>query len=251
MLRNFITTSDLAKYDIAIERYLPQSSEGGEIDWSTQIAEAFELIKDKLREKNVSSRLMGLPLDLNRSADSNADENGLIQLTKAGSFTGTHIVGHEGFRRFAINVLILQGDATHSFTLHGSNDCNVTDSTEPETWTTIQTIQPAEAGEAAVLFQDEYKYYRVDLTTEGEAGSIAFTAALYETYQDRWIIWLTLSLIYKMISKGADDVWLKKSQDAYAMFESAFDNYPFEYDSDDDNMPDQISMNSATLRLLR
>jgi hypothetical protein len=91
--------------------------------------------------------------------------------------------------------------------------------------------------EYSLVFEDEYHYYRITLTvTASESPSITFTASLLETYIDRWIIWLSLSLIYHMISKSTDDGWLKRSEDAINNFNLAFDNYTFTVDKDEDNL---------------
>ncbi len=247
MIRNFVGTSDLAKYDVAIGSYLPEGQE----DWSAQIDEAFEQIKDRLRQKNIVSRLMGLPIDLNRGTEMQSGENLLVELTKTGSYTGVHVKGMDGFRRFAVNISVMTGSGSFSFSLQGSNDVDVKDSEEPENWVTIQTLAVSSIGEHCFVFQDEFKYYRLVLSITGTDSSVTYQAGIYETYQDRWVIWLSLSLIYRMISKGVDDAWLRKAQDAFAMFENSFESYPFVYDLNGDNIPESTELHSATIRFFR
>ncbi|GEM_PF-6518400 len=251
MLRNFITTSDLVRYDLAIGQFLPQGNSGGQTDWSPQIEEAFEQLKDRLRLKRVSSRLLGVPLDLNRPLNTSAPEHALIALTKNESYSGTHIQGLDGFRRFAVTVLSSSESSGFLFLLQGSNDILQSESAEPEHWVTVGTLVPDGTGEYSVVFQNECCYYRVVLTMTGEPQPVTFTAGIYETYQDRWIIWLSLALIYRMISKSADDVWLQKSRDALALFETSFEQYPFLYDANEDNIPDRDELQSTKIRLVR
>ncbi len=247
MIRNFVSTDDLAKYDVAIWNYLPEGQE----DWSVQIGEAFEQIKDRLRQKNIESRLMGLPIDLNRGADVTTDENVLTELTKTGSYSGVYVHGLDGFRRVVIHVSSIAGTGTFSFSLQGSNDVDVKDSEEPEDWVTVQTIGVTSVGETNLVIQDEYKYYRLILNITGSGTLVSYTAGMYETYADRWIIWLSLSLIYRMISKGVDDAWLRKAQEAYSMFEQSFESYPFVYDLNGNNIPESKELHSSTIRFFR
>jgi hypothetical protein len=234
VLRNFIITSDLQKYDTSILKYLPT----GQADWSTQIAEAFELVKDKIRARDIVVRNLGIPLDLNRAVTDTTKQDALKSLNKIATYNGTHIDGVDGFRRFVVDVTAITGSSGYVFNLQGSNDQTVNATTEPVNWKTIATLTPTMVKEYSIVFSDEYKYYRLNLVITAGTPSVTFTASIVETYQDRWIVWLALSLIYEMMAKTPDDVWMRKSNDAMIMFQNAFDTYKFILDSDDDNLVD-------------
>lgn len=242
MLKCRIISSDLKLYDQAIEKYLPREQP----DWNPQISEAFELLKDKIRARGVPVRLLGIPLDLNRLPTETAKQNTLTSFTKTANFSGKHIVGIDGFRRFVVNVTAISAASGFTFQLQGSNDQDITNETEPSNWSLVSTLTPTATGETSIVLADEYKYYRLNLTVPGSGSpSVTFTASLVETYFDRWIIYEALALIYAMLSKETGDVWTEKSKSAMIAFDLAFDSYKFSEDLNDDNLLDSTEQNES------
>jgi hypothetical protein len=227
MIKNFITDTELEEHYPNLSDYLPDSLSS----WSSQVSEAFELVLNDLRSRELDVRTMGIGLDLKRAADSSADQNTLTSSTEATSTTGTHIVGKDGFRRFCINVTALSGTA--SIAIQGSNDQNITDSTEPTNWTTIATLTPTAIGESSVMFDSQYKYYRRVSTV---SGSVTYTACLYEVYFDIWIIYKTYWIIFNYLSKNPDDVWDKRAKMYDTLYSAVLSGYKFTVDSNDDNL---------------
>lgn len=227
MIKSFITDTELEEHYPNITDYLPDTL----TDWSNQIGEAFELVLNDLRSRELDVRTMGIGLDLKRSASSTADQNTLTSSTEATSTTGTHINGKDGFRRFFINVTALSGTA--SVAIQGSNDQQITDSTEPTNWETIATLTPTATGESSVVIDSQYKYYRRVSTV---SGSITYSACLYEVYFDIWIIYKTYWIIFNYLSKNPDDVWDKRAKMYDTLYSAVLSGYKFSVDSNDDNL---------------
>lgn len=229
MIRNYITDTDLDEHYPNITDYLPDSLS----NWQAQIDEAFELMLNDLRSREIDVRTLGVPLDLKRAATSTADQNTLTSSTEAVSTTSTHIKGRDGFRRFAINVTALSGTA--SVALQGSNDLQITDSTEPTNWTAITSISPTATGESSAVIDGQYRYYRIVSTV---SGSITYTAALYEVYYDIWVIYKTLWLIFTYLAKSPDDIWDKRAKMYDQLYSTTLTGFKFYIDSDDNNLID-------------
>lgn len=232
MLKNRIVTNDLKRYDSSIEKWLPKEQP----DWQPQITEAFEVVKDKIRARGYDTRILGVPLDLNRLLTSTASQNVLTPVTRTVAYTGLHVNGFDGFNRWVLNVTTLTLASGYTFTLQGSNDIGITATIEPTNWSNVVTVLPSKVEEYSQVIQTDYKYYRVVLAIV--AGSVTFTSSMIETYIDRWTIWQALSLIYQMISKSPDDGWMHKSDQAMINFQMAFDSYKFSIDANEDNLID-------------
>ena len=245
MLKNFITDSDLDEHYPNITDYLPSTLS----NWSAQIGEAFELILNDIRAMEIDVRNLGIPLDLKRAATSTADQNVLTSSTEAASTNSTHINGRDGFRRFAINVTARSGTTT-VIALQGSNDHGVTSDTEPTNWTAVTSITPTTTGESSVIFDSQFKYYRLVSTLTG--ASITYTAALYEVYHDIWTIYKTLWLIFTYLAKSPDDIWDKRAKQYEQLYSRVLNGYKFSLDANDNNLIDGDELkNSGQRRLSR
>jgi hypothetical protein len=245
MIKNFVTDDDLEEYYPSISSYLPSTQN----DYSTQIDEAFNLVLNDVRSRGIDVRNIHVPLDLLRAATSSAEQDALTSATQTSSTNGTHIDGQQGFRRFVVNVTAITG--TPTFTLQGSNDYNISDSVEPSNWTTIETLSPTTTGETSVVYYNEYKYYRYTSTIA--SGSVTFTASLYETEFDVWVIYKTLWLLFSFMAKNPDDVWSERAKKYEMLYSSVVTGYKFTYDSDQNNLIDESDdlQHSAQRRLSR
>lgn len=228
MLKNFIVDADLDEHYPNITDYLPDTLS----NWQYQIDEAFELMLNDLRSKEIDVRTLGIPLDLKRAATSTADQNTLTSSTEATSTTSTHIKGVDGFRRFAINVTARSGTTT-VIALQGSNDLQITDDTEPSNWTAITSLTPTTTGETSIVIDEQYRYYRIVSTLT--AASITYTAALYEVFADVCTIYKTFWLIFTYLAKTPDDIWADRAKKYESLYASVLSGYKFSIDSNDDN----------------
>ncbi len=229
MIKTFTTDSDIDEHSPNIADYLPDSLN----NWQSQINEAFELVLNDLRSRELDVRTMGIGLDLKRAANSTSEQNALTSSTEATSTTSTHINGRDGFRRFALNVTARSG--TTSVSLQGSNDQSINNDTEPTNWVTIATLTPTATGETSTVIDSQYKYYRI---TSSITGSMTYTAALYEVYYDIWTIYKTLWLIFTYLAKAPDDIWDTRAKRYAQLYESVVSGYKFAIDSDDNNLID-------------
>lgn len=232
MIENFIVDADLDNHYPNITDYLPDSLS----DWQDQIDEAFGLVLMDLRAREIDVRTMGVPLDLKRAANATSDVEVLTSSTEASSTNSTHINGKDGFRRFAINVTARSGTTT-VIALQGSNDIDVDDDTEPSNWTAITSLTPTTTGASSIVFDGQFKYYRLVSTLT--AASITYTAALYEVYYDIWIIYKTFWLIFIYLAKTPDDIWDKRSKTYESLYSNVLTGYKFYLDSNDDNEIDE------------
>lgn len=242
MIRNYITDSDLDEHYPNITDYLPDSLS----NWQNQIDEAFELMLNDLRSREIDVRTLGIGLDLKRAANETDDQNVLTSSTEAVSTASTHINGKDGFRRFAVNVTARSGTTT-SIVLQGSNDHDVDNDTEPTNWTTITTLTPTTTGETSTIIDEQYRYYRISSTIS--SASITYTAALYEVYYDIWIIYKTFFLIFMYLAKTPDDIWSERAKKYEQLYSQTLTGFKFFIDSDDDNLiGDNDEGNASTQR---
>ena len=232
MLKNFVVQADLLKYYPKLASYLPST----QADWSTQITEAFNLLLDDVRAKEIEPRLMMIPLDLKRAATATSSQHILTSSTETATTTGTHIDGVSGFNRFTVNVTAMTGASGYAIKLQGSNDQDISDSTEPSNWTDIATISPTAVGESSSVFQTEYKYYRYVNTVTAGTPSITYTISIYETFADRLIIHKAMQLVGQGLTKEDNDRWDRVAQNAEQFYSNALQAYKFTIDSNDDNL---------------
>lgn len=234
MLKNFVVDADLKAYYPNLTTYLWIA----QADYSTQILEAFQLILDELRAREINPRNMGKPLDLGRAVTSSDLQHTLDVAVETSNTTSTHINAIEGFNRFVINVTVIVTGAgeTYSIKLQGSNDVGGFDAAEPANWADIKTITPIATGETTVVFENEFKYYRYVNTVSGGAPSLTYTRSIVETFHDRWIIHRAVSLIASAFRKEGGDMWDLIASEAMVMFNSALSSYKFSLDVNDDNL---------------
>lgn len=242
MIRNFVTTTTLERYFPIITSYIPT----GQTDFTEQINEAFEIVRDDLRARSMDIRRVGVPLDLKYAENNTDNHDGLISSTETATTTGLHIVGMNGFNRFAVSVSALTSTG-YSIALQGSNDIDVSSDTEPINWDTIATVTPTTTGETVSSFTAEYKYYRYVNTVTG--SSITYTVALYETQYDRWIAYKALELICGFLTKRDDDIWTSHKKEFAAKYSACLDSYKISYDENDDNITDEEEAQAGSLQV--
>lgn len=241
MLKNFISDTDLKRYNPSFASYIPST----QADFSVQTTEAFNLVLDDLVARGFEPRKLMLPLDLGRPMTSTADQNALASISVTAAGSQLHINGVAGFRRCVITPTAVGG--TTVILLEGSNDIGITDETEPTNWVTVKTFTVIAAEEVSTVITDEYKYYRVRILSIS-AGTTVFTAAMYETYSDRWIIWKALVIIYSSMSKDPQDIWAERARQAEQFYETAIQAYKITVDTDDDNLADDEEKSSAEIK---
>ncbi len=232
MLTNFVTDADLRKYFPKLASYVWTT----QADYSTQIAEAFELVLDDLRAREIDVRRMHTPIDLNWPIISNANRDIMTVVTSTVAMASGHNQGIQGFRRFCVNVLALNGTTGYTVKLQGSNDISASTTQAPTNWADVVTITPAAVGLVTVAFSNEYQWYRVVLAVPGSSPSIQFTAYLLETYVDRWIIWRTFQMIFQDFSKESGDIWHLRAQEAMQRYQQALTSAKFGLDTNKDNL---------------
>jgi hypothetical protein len=249
MLSNYVAQADLLKYFPKLASYLPSTQN----DFTTQITEAFNIVLDDIRARELEPRRLMIPLDLKRTITSTDDQDTLTSSTQTSSTTGTYIWGRTGFCRFVANVsAITAGGGTFSIQLQGSNDIAANQSTAPDNWTNVgSALTPTTTGNTSTVIQAEYKFYRyVNIQT---GTSITYTLALYENYVERWIIYKALEMICRDQSREVNDIWWERMRTFANLYESAFKNYKFTIDDNDDNLvgDEDSTDNTAQVRFTR
>ena len=237
MIKNFVDDPDLKAQRTNIASYLP----AGQTSYAGKIALAFEMVLNDFRSREIDPRKLHIPIDLNRAHDSKDVHNILISLTETSSGNGSdYVEGITGFRRFVVNFIAASG-ITGTFTLQGSNDTLIVSTDLPVNWTAIQMISFQATGSKSVVFDDEYKYYRLSWAVAGTDPSIQFTSGLYETCFDQLIIQKTFFLIYQEMSKTTDDIWYDNMVRADLAYESVMRSIKFIIDKNDNNVPEQAT----------
>jgi hypothetical protein len=231
----FVSDTDLKKYYPKLANFVWSTQS----DYSTQIKEAHEIIKDDVRAMGQSYRTLLTHLDLMRAADSTADQDTTTSATLTSSTTYTHVNGIDGFVRFVLNVSSIGATSGYSFALQGSNEQDITDSTEPSNWTTVSTLTPTATGYTTDTFLDEYMYYRLVVTITAGTPAITFKAYLLETFLDRLIIHKTLQMICTDFSKEQNDVWDVRRAFHERAYQEALANHRYTVDDDEDNLIDE------------
>jgi hypothetical protein len=95
-------------------------------------------------------------------------------------------------------------------------------------------------------FLTPYKYYRINTTVIN--GAIDFNAYVYESVYNELFACMWLYFIFMDISKASDDQFDKKAKEYYTMFETIMNETKFYSDTDDDGIPDKVSVqNSITM----
>ena len=184
---------------------------------------------------------MMIPLDLKRAATATGYQHILTSSAETATTTSTHIDGVSGFNRFVVVVSAITGTSGYSIQLQGSNDQAIDDATEPLNWTNVgSAIEPTATGTTSGVIQTEYKYYRYIHTVTGSPKSLTYTAALYETFPDRWIIHKALELIFRDMSKQVGDIFDERCKVHASLYGQALQSYKFTVDGNDDNLIDNL-----------
>ena len=226
MFKNYIVDEDLEKYYPNLSEFLWKKT----TSYATQIQEAFDFVSDEMRHRGIDLRKYGKSLDLKRAVDSTADQNVLTSTVELTGTTQGYIVGQDAFNRFVVNVTAITG--TPTFTLEGSNDVKVTPSAPPANWQTITSLKPIKAGEITIVFNEEFRYYRLVSTV---AASVTYTASLVETTIDRLVVWMAFSIIFHDFSREATDIWAMRAVKAEEHYQNHLRVIRFMTDEDEDN----------------
>src|SRR3990167_8836540 len=101
MLKNFVVDASLKKHYPKLANLIWSTQS----DYSTQITEAFNIVLDDIRARELEARNLMIPLDLKKAADSTADQDLILtSSTETATTTTDHINGISGFNRFVVNV---------------------------------------------------------------------------------------------------------------------------------------------------
>lgn len=232
MLKNYLIDADLKRYYPNLAKYLWTTQS----DYSTQIDEAFALILDDLRARNLEPRRMMTPIDVIRAVNATGEQDILTRVTETASTTPSgYAEGIDGFNRFVVQAFASSA-GPHTIKLQGSNDQGVSASAPPTNWEDIVSLSFTTPATKSITFDFQYKWYRRLSTIGGASPTIAYDASLVETSPDRWIIWRTLAMIFRDFSKQPNDSWDEKSREALANYEQALSAYKFTVDTNDDNL---------------
>jgi hypothetical protein len=196
-VQTFVTTAEVHKFEPSLANYYPS----GYSDWSVQIAVALREILQSLKNNGKKVRLYCTPLSLQNTVSVTVNT------------TGTAV--EDIVERMAWSNTISAGSGTLS--LYGSNDND-----------TFELITTATAT-GTTIFTHTYKYYRVDYT----GSSCTYSSALVETSFYLAHIYLTLSLIYRLLADSNDDFWINKANYYNGQYETAMNNMLTSYDDDE------------------
>jgi hypothetical protein len=233
MLRNFIVDDDLLPFDPLIEEFQRTS----QLDYSLQITQAFNKLLDDLRNRGMDVRRFGTPLDCLRLKTETAKQSRLTYKTITTSTTYPSIEAKTGFRRLVLNVTAITG-GTLTATLQGSDDLDANDSTEPgsSTWETITHLDATTAVESSIVFQREYKWYRVTTTYAGT--TVTFNASVHEVGHEDQIIHYALFIIYRSLVKETNDRWQALADMHLQDYTQGLNSMKLTEDSDEDQLVD-------------
>ena len=237
MIQNFLLDSDLeAKWpDLVSFR------RGGQIDYSDMIDAAHQIVMNDLINKGQDPRLLMVPIDLNRDADTDPNYQHLELWTLSASDVGYAWAGKWGRGRFVIEISSRTASTGWDFLLQGSNELDRPDDASTY-WTTIKTVVIVAAngeGLTNYTFNDTYKWYRLKVTkTDAVVGSVAFTAGVYETVFDNLIIYRALQMIASVWRTEPNDQWDMRYTEVKALYEDALNSIHFWIDSDEDGIAD-------------
>ena len=236
MIQNFLTDSDLEVYypDLVSFR------RGGQVDYSDMITKAHEMVVRDIINKGVNPRLLMVPIDLNRDADTDPNYQHLESWTLSDSDNGYAWEGKGREGRFVITISSRTADTGWDFLLQGSNE-----SDRPEDgsayWTTIKTVSIVAAngsGTTNYTFTDLYKWYRVKVTKTSGVGSVVFTAGVYETAFDPLIAHKAMQYVFAGWRTEPNDQWDLRLDEAKQAYTDALASIQFGMDSDEDGIAD-------------
>lgn len=243
MIKNFVNDEYLRQFYPKVSGQLWSEQS----DYSKQINKAFDSLLSELQNRGINPRLCMTPLDL-KLPDDATPNTPLTITTETATTTGEAFAGSYQ-RRLVVTVRTVTG--TWTIKLQGSNN-----QTEPETgdssWTDIDgaEIEIEATGEASVVFNDLYRWYRY-VSIEDSAGSIEYGVYLVENILDDAIAYGTFILIFSDFIMETADLWDVRRAMAQASYDSALQSIKLSYDSNDDGVPDAVGEETNTSLTLK
>ena len=204
MLKTFVTHARVVEFEPRIADYLAT----GQSDYSTIVEKAKEVLTQGLKMNALELKKLCIPLSLQASA---------AQTT---SFTGAKSDVDVFERRIWYIDLTVQSGGDAVFTLEGTNDLT------SETWTEITTQSISAVGEANVIFDDVYSYYRVNYA----GTSATYSSDLYEESFYLAHAFKSLEMIYVTHQKMVGSIWGSKAQEYLELYDKQMKNIKFTYD---------------------
>lgn len=245
-MKFFVDMDSLRAFFPRIADYVGSSS----ADFSFQIGEGRRQALDALRARGLKVRQIGKPLDLLRPYGSTETADGLTELeqTPPAAKECTFIEGLDGFNRLALLVTFttLASGKQLKAILQGANDVEASLEDPPASWETIATLAISGSGDASILFEEEFRWYRLILSPDADlAASVKISAWLQETAIERLCIYKTLAIIMRGISKDPQDIFSARATEMEQAFETALSAITVSVDSDNDNVPTEGEQTSG------
>lgn len=220
MLRNYLTETDLQGYAVKLSGL--QWTD--ETDYTKQKIVSTEKVFNHFSRDGFDLRQLMPHLTLRSSGTVLVDDE-----------TTDSVEDTINRRRIYITDITFTGQ-DKTITLEGSED--------EVTWYTAKTITLSVSDTSySGTFTDTYQYYR--LTSTVDTGSLDYKAVLVETVFDELFAFKWLWWIYYDMRKAEGDQFDIKMKELEAMYDNAFNNTKFYLDTDEDEIPDEISRKSS------
>ena len=203
MLKTYVTHERIVEFEPRVADYLASAQS----DYTTIIAKAKEVLTQDLRSNRLELKKLCVPLSLQAST------------SETTSATGSKSDEDTAERRIWVVTVTANGD-TETFTLQGTND----DSSE--TYTDITTLSFTSTGEDTTLFDDTYKYYRVNYS----GTSATYSSELVEESFYLAHIYKSLEMVYSQIQARAGDFWMEKKMQYRELYDTMIKNIIYTYD---------------------
>ena len=239
MIKNFIVDNDLEAYYPDFVNY----RRGGQLDFSDTISKAFDVVIRDIINRGFNPRLMMIPIDLNRDADTTENYQHLVSRTVSANDSGYAWEGSGREGRFVVNISSRTADTGWTFELQGSNETERPDDASTY-WETLSTVSIAVNGSGTTnyLFTDLHKWYRLKVTLASGVGSIAFTCGVYETAYDHLIVHKTMEIAFAQWTTRLSNQWEFRYERARVDYEAALGSTRFAYDADEDGLTEDDSV---------
>lgn len=235
MLRNFVT-------DAFLEKFYPNiinNRQGGQVDYSETIGNAFDLLVNELQSKGIDPRLCMVPIDLCRLSTASQNIQSVTSKTTSATWNGEAWEGGNE-RRFVLNLTSKVTADDWSFLLQGSNLTSKPEEGDAN-WETVSTLQwdgNTAASEVNTVITSLYKWYRVRAVKNSGSNPVTFTATLYETVFDELIAYRALELIALSWKTGLNPRWDDMQAEMYKRYVERMEAIKFSYDEDQDGIPE-------------
>ena len=204
MLKTYVTSARIAEFEPRITDYYAT----GQTSYTTLVAKAKEVLTQDLRSNRLELKKLCIPLTLQASTSETT--------SKTGSKSDEDVIE----RRIWVVETTAVGD-TETFTLQGTND------TSSETYTTITTQEFTTATESTTLFDDTYKFYRVNYS----GTSATYSSKLIEESFHLAHIYKSLELVFKQMMMRDTDNWGIKMEHYRELYETMMKNIIYSYDA--------------------